>query len=272
MKKRLFLISTILIGLTCFIMIACQKDSTTAKSQGWDQNSPEASNVIGLNTFDALNAIADQTFSTNNLKSAGIGDCPSLTLDISQTPWVLTFDWGTGCVGTDSIDRKGKITVSMTGLMNVPESVATFTFIDFYSGGNKITGIHTITYAGLNPGNSWPRFEIHTEGQITYPDGKYITYLSDNVRLLAEGAGTATWTDDVWRIEGTWSGTTREGVNWTTTCNHALVKKATCNWFDSGTLVITPEGGVASTVDFGDGTCDNKATLTIGTTTVNVEM
>jgi hypothetical protein len=272
MKKRLLLITSILILFLCFIITGCQKDSTTNQQSPWDQNSAESSSVTGLNTFNALNSLTDKTFSTDNLKSAGIGDCPTITANISQIPYVLTFDWGAGCVGTDGVTRKGKITVSLTGLMNVVGNVATFTFIDFYSGGNKITGVHTITYSGLNPGNNWPRFDVHTDAQILFPDNKSMTYLSDNTRLLAEGSTTLSLSDDVWRIEGTWSGKTRDGVNWTATCNNALVKKSTCDWFDSGTLVVTPEGGIARSINFGDGTCDNKATLTIGNQTTIVEM
>jgi len=78
-------------------------------------------------------------------------------------------------------------------------------------------------------------------------------------------------TDDTWRIEGTWAGKTRDGVSWSATCNHALVKKATCDWFDSRTLVVTSEG-VSKTIDFGDGTCDDKATLTIGDHTTNIKL
>lgn len=271
MKNRLLLISSILVGLMGIIMLGCQKENLTAKApQPYDQNSTEASSVTALNTFDALSVFADVAFSTDHLKSVSFGTCPILTIQ-TAAPITLTFDWGTGCVASDSITRKGKIKVSLSGLMNVVNSVATFTFVDFYSGGNKISGVHTITYAGLNPGSIWPRYEVHTDARITFPDGKYITYQCDYHRLLAEGSTTSSWTDDVWRIEGTWSGKTREGVSWSATCNHALVKKATCDWFDSGTLVVTSEG-VSKTIDFGDGTCDNKATLTIGDHTTNIKL
>lgn len=272
MKNRLLPISAILIVSIGFIINGCQKDSVTAKApQPYDQNSTESSSVVALNTFDALNALTDQTFSTDHLKLYTIGTCPVVTIQ-TAAPITLTFDWGTGCLGTDSIMRKGKITIVLSGLMNVTGSVATFTFSDFYSSGNKISGVHTITYAGLNPGSTWPRYEIHTDAKITFPDGKFITYQSDYHRLLSAGATTASWTDDTWRIEGTWSGTTRDGVSWTATCNNALVKKATCDWFDSGILVITPAGGVARTINYGDGTCDNKATLTIGGQTINIKL
>ena len=255
-----------------FMITGCQKTAIDT-SDPWNINSPEKSAVIGNETFDGLNSLTDAVFNSNNLKSLKLGECPVITLNISQLPYTLTFDWGTGCTGADGIARSGKISISLTGKMGTVGSVATFTFTDFYSDGNKISGVHTITYAGPNPGNGWPRFEVHTEAQITFPDNKSMTYNSDNIRLFAAGYDTPlNFSDDVWRIEGTASGTTRNGVNWTAKCNHALVKKVACQWFDSGTIVVTPDGGLASTIDFGDGTCDNKATLTIGDKTINVEM
>jgi hypothetical protein len=42
-----------------------------------------------------------------------------------------------------------------------------------------------------------------------------------------------------------------------------LVKKGDCKWIVSGQFEIVPEGLSARSVDFGDGTCDNKAKVTI---------
>ena len=50
----------------------------------------------------------------------------------------------------------------------------------------------------------------------------------------------------------------------------AVVKKASCKWFSSGSVLITPVGDVPRTINFGDGTCDNKATLTIGDKTIDI--
>jgi hypothetical protein len=273
MKKNLLEISAIVFGIMILILAGCEKTSTTSEPDPMNINSPEKSAITAIQTFDGINSLTDAAFSSNNLKSLKAGECPVITLNISQLPYVVTFDWGTGCTGADGVLRSGKITISLTGKMNVVNSVATFTFQDFYCGGNKLTGIHTITYTGLDTGNNWPRYDIHTEAVITFPDTKTITYNSDNIRLFAAGSDTPlNWSDDVWRIEGTASGKTRSGVNWTATCTSALEKKVACQWFDSGILVVTPEGGTASTVNFGDGTCDNKATVTIGDKTINVEM
>ncbi len=273
MKKQMFRFFLILFGSVNIMLAGCKKDGANVENDQWNTNSPAKSAVAAQQTFEELNSLTDAAFNASNLKSGVLGDCPTVTLNISELPYILTLDWGSGCTGSDGVTRSGKITISLTGKMGVPGSVATFSFLDFYSDGNKLTGTHTITYTGVDTETNWPRFDVHTEAVITFPDNKFITYNSDNIRLFAAGSDTPlNWNDDVWHIMGTASGTTRNGVSWTAETTSSLVKKVACRWFDSGTIVVTPQTGLPATIDFGDGTCDNKATLTIGDQIINVEM
>jgi len=254
----------------------CQKDAATTAvlPLPGDNNSTEGSIVISDRTFEVLNGLVDGFISTSGLKSAQLGTCPVITATLTNSfPIVITLDWGTGCTSAeDGITRKGKITASLSGLMNVVNSVVTFTFNDFVSDGNKISGVHKITFKGPNPGNNWPRYGIFTEAKIVFPDSKFITYRAEYIRIQSEGSTTAVTSDDVWRIEGNASGLSREGVSWTASYPSALVKKASCKWFSSGTVLVTPANDKPRTINFGDGTCDNKATLKIGDDTTNIEL
>ena len=229
--------------------------------------------MVGDQAFEGLNGLVFGQISTSGLKAGTLGTCPSITATLNAAfPVSIAFDWGTGCTSADDgIMRSGKITAAVSGMMNTQSSVVTFTFSDFSSNGNKISGVHRITYMGLNAGNNWPRYAIFTEAKIEFPDTKFINYRAEYVRLQSEGSATPlNISDDVWRIEGTSSGTTREGIAWTASYPSAVVKKASCKWFSSGTVKITPEGGVAHTIDYGDGACDNKATLTIADKTIDI--
>lgn len=270
--KHAMKITSILSGLVILMVAGCQKDATDTTPQPNDNNSSEKSIIIGDQVFDGLNGISFNYLNTAGLKSATL--CPSITANlIAPYPLVINLDWGTGCTGAeDGITRSGKITVSLSGKMNELNSVATFTFTDFVSEGNKITGVHKITYMGLNTSNNWPRYAVFTEARIEFPDKKFITYSAEYIRLQSEGSATTSLTDDVWRIEGTSKGTTREGVAWTASYPSAVTKKMSCKWFSSGSVLITPAGGLPRTINFGDGTCDNKATLKIGDVTTNIEL
>jgi len=51
-----------------------------------------------------------------------------------------------------------------------------------------------------------------------------------------------------------------------------LIKKGDCKWYNSGILQITPSKGDIITIDFGNGTCDNKASMTVGTKTTEITL
>ena len=265
-------ISLILIVL---MLTGCQKESTITTAQPGDKNTSEGSIVIADKTFDGLNGLVFGQITASGLKSGTLGTCPSITATLTTSfPVSITFDWGTGCTSADDgITRSGKITASVSGMMNMVSSVLTFTFTDFVSEGNKISGVHKITYLGLNTGNNWPKYSIFTEAKIEFPDKKFINYRAEYIRLHAEGSATPLIiADDVWRTEGKSSGKTREGINWTASYPSAIVKKASCKWFSSGSVLITPEVGPSCIIDYGDGTCDNKATLKIEEKTINIEL
>ena len=49
---------------------------------------------------------------------------------------------------------------------------------------------------------------------------------------------------------------------WTATITQSLIHRFICPWNVSGIIEVN-RASVKSTLDFGDGTCDRKATLTI---------
>ena len=51
-----------------------------------------------------------------------------------------------------------------------------------------------------------------------------------------------------------------------------LVKLENCNYIVEGTVEYLKDGKVAATVDFGDGTCDDKATKTVDGKTVEITL
>jgi hypothetical protein len=269
--KRINCISFFLIVL---LLAGCQKYSATSTTaQPGDKNTSEGSIIVADQAFEGLNGLVFGQISSSGLKAGTLGTCPSISATLNASfPVSIIFDWGTGCTSADDgILRSGKITAAVSGMLNMQSSVITFTFSDFTSNGNKIIGVHKITYLGLNAGNNWPRYAVFTDAKIEFADTKFITYHAEYIRLQSEGSATPlNISDDVWRIEGNSSGTTREGIAWTASYPSALVKKASCKWFSSGSVLVTPAGDVARTIDFGDGTCDNKAKLTIADKTIDI--
>jgi hypothetical protein len=84
------------------------------------------------------------------------------------------------------------------------------------------------------------------------------------MRYITQTAGvaTATLTDDVFSITGDHTVQNSAGATRIITVLEALQKKNACSDIDKGKLKVQGPNHYA-VIDFGDGTCDNLATLSI---------
>lgn len=276
MKLKLLHLTFSIAIIACLFVFSCQKDkSTVIDNSPFNANSVEKNAVVSTAVFEGLNDFAQSGFDATILKGGIItyGTCPAVSVNFMTSPFSISLDWGTGCLYGDGITRSGTIVMTLSGLMNVKNSVATMKIENYIADGMKISGTTIITYLGPNSGNNWPRYSIISEGKIEFSDKSVITYRSESVRLQAEGTGTVAITDDVWRTEiQSASGVNKDGTKWTGKTSKVMIKKGDCKWYNSGTFVITPEKGDVKTIDFGDGTCDNKATLKIGDKTTDITL
>ena len=102
---------------------------------------------------------------------------------------------------------------------------------------------------------------ITLDMQITYTGGTVITREGTRVRELVAGDGTATLLDNQYSVTGTWV-TTFPTATQNTIVTSPLLVKLTCAHIVQGTLQITRNSNDL-VFDYGSGTCDNLATLSI---------
>jgi hypothetical protein len=184
-------------------------------------------------------------------------------LTANDFPKQVVIDFGTGCLGRDGKTRKGKVITVYTGRLRVPGSKATTTFDGFYVNAVHVEGTHTIQ----NNSTSSVRVITRTveNGKLSRPNGNYILWNATHTNTQVAGLGTPNFHfDDAFSITGNVSAeNSRNGVvnTWSRSITSPLQKKATCRWFDAGTVSITRKGQTG-TLDYGTGTCDNKATIT----------
>jgi len=176
-------------------------------------------------------------------------------------PKTVTIDFGSGCVGRDGKFRKGKIITVFTGKMREPGSKATTTFDGYKVDSVSVAGTHEVT------NNSSSNNKIFTtkviEGKLTWNSGRWVKWSSVRTVAQIEGNGTPFWPlDDIFSITGGGRGENSRGNSWGHEVIEPLIKKFTCRWISKGVLRIrfNSTNGV---LNFGNGDCDNKATLTV---------
>jgi hypothetical protein len=276
--NRKFLYLSIITIFISLIFVGCKKESAPIIDDNtpFSANSVEKNAVMAITTGELINNFAQVGFISNGLKSGDIsfGSCPTIIVNYTTPPYSVTLNWGTECTGSDGVKRTGKIDISLNGMMNVANNVATIKIENYVVDGKKITGTTKITSAGPNPGNGWPRYNILNEGKIEFADKSTISFKYEGVTLQAEGTATPmVLADDIWRTEiHSASGVNQDGTTWTAKTTKVMIKKGDCKWYNSGTYEITPSKGDKITIDFGDGTCDNKAIMTKGSLTTQITL
>jgi hypothetical protein len=187
-------------------------------------------------------------------------------------PKTITIDFGTGCTGRDGHTRRGKIITVYTGKMKLAGSKATTTFDGFYFDSIKVEGTHIIE------NNSTDTNLVFTltlqNGKLTAPSGDYVAVNRTHTWTQIAGGATHQPADDVFKVTGSSDGTVQVlglTFQWTTDIIQPLVRKFTCPWFVSGQVKITHDTHTAI-LDYGNGSCDNQATLTVGTKVYNITL
>ncbi|MCD6333124.1 MAG: hypothetical protein J7L89_07620 [Bacteroidales bacterium] len=182
-------------------------------------------------------------------------------LDRNVWPKTITIDFGNGCEVRDSIVKKGKIIIKQSAPRNTDSWEKVVTFDGYAVNNTQIEGTHTISFS-LESGNPvWT--SVITGSKITKEDGTVITREATYVREQIAGTETPrNRFDNIYLLTGDASGVNCNGDSYTSIITKPLVINMGCRWIQEGTKEIHIGDKPLITLDFGDGTCDNKATLT----------
>lgn len=274
MKKHILLTTTCIAACAIALLHGCKKETADTDIYAALDNS------VADASFSDLQSVVNQQAAANGFAGftafATYGkiadDCPTTTFSepLGTFPNTMTIDFGTGCTSYLGINRSGKVMATFTGPYATAGTVITITTDNYYVNGNKVEGTKTVTNSGLNDAGNIVFDIIVTDGLITLATGETISWDAARTREWVEGAGTPEIEDDAYLIsDGTGadyaaSGINRNGTPFTAHIAEPLRKELDCLWITSGVLEVTPDGLLTRSLDYGDGACDDQATLTIG--------
>jgi hypothetical protein len=274
MKKLIF---SLMAALLLISFTSCEKEET-------ENDTIEAevakNDVIAENAFDEIGEIADEAFEqkAGGLKATvngigRLGGCVTITLDTTVMPRVLTIDFGEeNCLCNDGKWRRGKIIVTFTGRYHQPGTVITHDLENYHVNDNHIEGSKVTTNMGPNT-NGQPEYGTVVNGSITFHEtGFVINWESDHMRTWIEGYETPEWWDNVFMITGSGTHSNSNGGGFGRTIIEPLRREASCSNIVSGIVETVPVNRPVRILDYGDGTCDNLATLIIGDQTYTIRL
>jgi len=279
------LLATILI--TGLVFSSCKKqDDDSTGSSGKEEfatatsESDAAAEVVFDDVFNNVMGVSSEVgiggtgvFGRVDVSSGRVEGVDTTTCYIVTTkqlstirfPLQITIDFGTGCTDRFGRTRKGKIIVVYTGHLFIPGNSATTSFDGYYLDDIKVEGSHKLTNTGTTDKKSYTTQVINAK--LSQSNGNYIQWNSEKTIAQIEGGATPLIAiDDAYNITGQAGGSVQmdgKYFQWSTAITAPLTKRFTCRWIAKGTLSLKKGSDAVAVLDYGSGSCDNKATFTV---------
>ena len=187
-------------------------------------------------------------------------------------PKTVVIDFGTGCY-VRGHKRSGKIITVYTGKLHIPGSIAKTTFENYRVDSFLIQGTHVFENS-TKPGGNYRRFTryVYKGKRTNENNGEWTALESVQTDTQIEGNGSRDYPrDDAFSTEGKGEVQFSDSKYWVFSILEPLIKRNTCKWIEKGILkaVINKDESI---LNYGDGTCDNKAILTFNGESKSIEI
>ncbi len=279
MKKLSFRNLVLAVGLVG-LLVACDQNSEIDPSLNTEDYSIDTEIESDFDDVDQYVAegMEGVVYATANGKTSGkwrrhLPECAEVTHDPEAK--TVTIDFGDGCETRGGKIISGVIFITYTNRKFVPGSLTTMEFQNFVVDGKLIEGKRTSENISESL-DANPSFHVLLEdGKITFEDGTFATKEADKTTLWIRASNPLN--DEFHVLEGSSSsGVNKKGTSYSSLIVESIVYKNVCKLEGihvpvAGVKQIT-HGDSIGTIDFGDGECDNLATVTRGDQTETIEL
>jgi len=194
-------------------------------------------------------------------------------------PMIVTITFPqSGCMGPDGRVRRGQIKTVYTNRLMIPGAESVTTFLNYsvdsvtVGGTYKIKNIVDPVQIMIFPPQYNHKWLVTVVGgRLGYPNGDVVEWNSTKTNEQIEGSHTPILRDDVFKKTGNSNGQSVRGLrttSWFSEITEPLIRRNTCKWIVKGKIRtvrrnLSNTSPWIGTLDFGNGICDNQATLNI---------
>ena len=233
------------------------------------------------NSYDQVDYQAQQEgdlngFTTTNDDHRPPSSCAAVSFIADPDnfwPAVLTLDYDQGCINELGQNLSGIITATFDGLLLTEGTNINVDFDAFSINAYAVDGTYSVRNDGLNGAGQRNFTHRIDNGQLQQNGTTILTYEAVENHVQTEGQETNFFTDglsgildDVFEETVNANGTGALGNSFTITTLEPLTRPVFCSKPVSGKLqydfAIFDQSAI---LDFGNGSCDDFATVTIGT-------
>lgn len=272
-------IKTLVLGtaLAMFVLSCSQDDSNNPSGL----NEAKVSSKIDMATEDIAKIVEDQ-YSLQANPGAGrttqdfnqentLPSCATVTVTLTETTWTrtVTFD---NCTLPNGNVLDGTVIASGSLNFDTPSYTINYSFVDFHHNNILIEGNKTVVRTVQSTAalaTAHPVATMAIDLTATFPNGNSYHRVGNRVREMIEGFGTPLlWADNVFLITGNWTTAFPNGTQ-SSTITTPLRVEVGCPHIVSGEISIV-RNDTTAILNYGNGDCDNQATLTINGNTVTI--
>jgi len=221
--------------------------------------------------YDNTDRLIDRalTLGASSLKGGEnpLANCATIKKDTTNDPNLsrMTINFGQNCLGYDGRYRSGQLIVDYNNKLKSTEKGYYYkiTFDIYGVDGHTLVGHKEVWNTGRNAAGNI-KYDIASVDTIYLKDqsGK-VTGASQRTREWFAGSSTPQTSDDVYRFTGFGHFTRPSGEQYYVEIVKPLVDALDCQWINEGVINIFPEDASQRVLDFGDGQCENDATIDV---------
>lgn len=255
MKNRIIAFASILVA-TAFLF-SCSSDDDNTNATDPVTVSTKYKDVRSANR--EINAVVQGAMNTSSNANRSVknssNDCTTLTSELTETGGTATITFGENCTSPDGKAISGKILISYK-MKEASGELAfdiTYTLEDFSFNGITVSGSSVATFEILSQ-----KFVTNSDFIFKWEDGLTVTSkntTSVEIVINEETKESYTLVNTVTTAEF------NSGELYTSKTTTPMKVENDCKYVVSGVLE-TNENGSTTTLNYGDGTCDNVATKT----------
>ena len=260
MKKLLFIPFVAIV----FLLSSCSEDSETGTVlvEDFDLEAEETADSNFEDVDDIVDASVDAQMTGARVEEDEVLSGAIITHDTGNN--LITIDYGDGVEGPGGRLRSGKVIISYSDLRWLPGAFREVTFEDFYIDSVQVEGVRRLENTAASTDEA-PQFTVTlTGGQLTFTDGTTITRTVNKIRTWNRANNPI---NDTVTVTGTASGSRRDGSSYAVEIIEEMTYKRGCRvgrvFIPVSGVKLIISGENTALVDYGDGECDNIATISI---------
>lgn len=255
-------------------VISCKKDNSDNISAEVQAQLDIATQV--LKTNNELTRSTVLTGQSTKEKGSGLTNnnaddrCGSINVtpaDPLAFPKSVMLDYGSGCTDLLGIKRAGNINITLQKLWE-PSSTSSVEYGNYTENQVKMNGKVSLTNVSDNTGAGLNLLVTNLKRtEATGTESSVESALT--FRQTAGGITFWDWNDDIYSITGSTKVALANGQSAAMSITLPLTKSNNCAWPSKGSAALVINN-VPMTIDYGNGTCDNEAAVTINGTTYTI--